>query len=149
VRSLWGTRINAGVWGTAAFPSVYRTDVHPFAFLPHSIRWQVLSFVLAVLGAAIGTIGQHTWASMLLLGTGLVGLALTVAKNVNSALRSEVDSLPGSRLFYRAAVAYLHFLQPIARLRGRIRAVMAPPIVPLPEAQRQTSHGPRPSLAEI
>ena len=46
VRSLWGTRINAGVWGTAAFPSVYRTDVHPFAFLPHSIRWQVLSFVL-------------------------------------------------------------------------------------------------------
>ena len=41
VRSLWGTRINAGVWGTAAFPSVYRTDVHPFAFLPHSIRWQV------------------------------------------------------------------------------------------------------------
>ena len=43
VRSLWGTRINAGVWGTAAFPSVYRTDVHPFAFLPHSIRWQVLS----------------------------------------------------------------------------------------------------------
>jgi GT2 family glycosyltransferase len=43
VRSLWGTRINAGVWGTAAFPSVYRTDVHPFAFLPHSIRWQVVS----------------------------------------------------------------------------------------------------------
>ena len=38
VRSLWGTRINAGVWGTAAFPSVYRTDVHPFAFLPHSVQ---------------------------------------------------------------------------------------------------------------
>ncbi len=42
VRSLWGERINAGVWGTAAFPSVYRADVHPFAFLPHSIRWQVV-----------------------------------------------------------------------------------------------------------
>ena len=25
VRSLWGARINAGVWGTAAFPSVYST----------------------------------------------------------------------------------------------------------------------------
>ena len=47
VRSLWGARINAGVWGTAAFPSVYRTDVHPFAFLPHSVKWQVLSIVLA------------------------------------------------------------------------------------------------------
>ena len=51
VRSLWGTRINAGVWGTAAFPSVYRTDVHPFAFLPHSIKWQVISFVLTLAGA--------------------------------------------------------------------------------------------------
>ena len=53
VRSLWGTRINAGVWGTAAFPSVYRTDVHPFAFLPHSIRWQVLSFVLTLAGVVV------------------------------------------------------------------------------------------------
>ena len=53
VRSLWGTRINAGVWGTAAFPSVYRTDVHPFAFLPHSIRWQVLSFVLTLAGVGV------------------------------------------------------------------------------------------------
>ena len=35
---------------TAAFPSVYRTDVHPFAFLPHSIKWQVLSFALAITG---------------------------------------------------------------------------------------------------
>ena len=48
VRSLWGTKINAGVWGTAAFPSVYRTDVHPFAFLPHSIRWQALSLVMTL-----------------------------------------------------------------------------------------------------
>ena len=32
VRSLSGTGVNAGVWGTAAFPSVYRTDGHPFAF---------------------------------------------------------------------------------------------------------------------
>ena len=53
VRSLWGERINAGVWGTAAFPSVYRTDVHPFAFLPHSIRWQMLSFVLAIAGLGV------------------------------------------------------------------------------------------------
>ena len=53
VRSLWGERINAGVWGTAAFPSVYRTDVHPFAFLPHSVSWQVLSIVLALAGGVV------------------------------------------------------------------------------------------------
>src|SRR5438046_2754741 len=57
VRSLSGERINAGVWGTAAFPSVYRTDVHPFAFLPHSVRWQVLSTAFAASGLAGTAIG--------------------------------------------------------------------------------------------
>ena len=147
VRSLWGTRINAGVWGTAAFPSVYRTDVHPFAFLPHSIRWQVISFVLTLAGLGVArdrrsTTGRRT----LLLGTGLVGLAVTVAKNIAYALRSDVDSLPGSKLWYRAMVAYLHFIQPLARVRGRIRGVLSPPEVALPPDEPQTSRGPRPSL---
>jgi O-antigen biosynthesis protein len=149
VRSLWGTRINAGVWGTAAFPSVYRTDVHPFAFLPHSIKWQVLSLVLTVAGAGVAATQQHHWASYLLLGSGLVGLAATVAKNIAYAMRSEVDSLRGSKLWYRATVAYLHFIQPLARVRGRIRGVLSPPTLEVPSAtQPQTSRGPRPSPAE-
>jgi GT2 family glycosyltransferase/DNA-binding beta-propeller fold protein YncE len=148
VRSLWGTRINAGVWGTAAFPSVYRTDVHPFAFLPHSIKWQVLSFLLTLAGSVVATTGEHRWAAALLLGTGIVGMAVTVAKNLAYSSRSAVDSLPGSRLWYRAMVAYLHFIQPIARLRGRVRGMLSPPSVALPQAQRQTSRGPRPSLSE-
>jgi GT2 family glycosyltransferase/sugar lactone lactonase YvrE len=148
VRSLWGTKINAGVWGTAAFPSVYRTDVHPFAFLPHSIRWQALSFALAIVGLAVVGLGGHTWAAALLLITGIVGLAATVAKNITYALRSEIDSLRGSRLRYRLTVAYLHFLQPLARIRGRIRGMMMPPSEALPVVERQTSKGPRPSFAE-
>ena len=148
VRSLWGTRINAGVWGTAAFPSVYRTDVHPFAFLPHSIKWQVISFVLTMAGIGVAATQQHHWASYLLLASGLVGLAATVSKNIAYALRSDVDSLSGSKLWYRATVAYLHFLQPLARLRGRIRGLLSPPEVAVPSMERQTSRGPRPSLAE-
>ena len=55
VRSLWGVRvINAGVWGTAPFPSVYRSDIHPFAFMPHSVKWQVVSLVLTIAGFAVG-----------------------------------------------------------------------------------------------
>ena len=148
VRSLWGTRINAGVWGTAAFPSVYRTDVHPFAFLPHSIRWQVVSSVLTVAGLIIGTLRTHEWAAALLLGSGLIGLAVTIAKNLAYAMRSDVASLNGNRLWYRATVAYLHFIQPIARLRGKIRGMLSPPEVRLPAAEPQTSRGPRPSLRE-
>src|SRR5262249_52860100 len=148
VRSLWGTRINAGVWGTAAFPSVYRTDVHPFAFLPHSIRWQAVSFLLTLAGIGVAAMRSHQWAAALLLGSGIVGLAVTVAKNIAHPMRSEVDSLRGSKLWYRAAVAYLHFIQPLARVRGRIRGVLSPPEVTLPHAQPRTSHGPRPSWAE-
>src|SRR5438552_9043967 len=139
VRSLWGTRINAGVWGTAAFPSVYRTDVHPFAFLPHSIRWQVISFVLAICGAGVTVTQRHRWTAVLLLVAGLIGLAVTVTKNLAYAMRSDVSSLPGSRLWYRATVAYLHFLQPLARVRGRIRGVLSPPEVALPPVDKQTS----------
>jgi len=148
VRSLWGTRINAGVWGTAAFPSVYRTDVHPFAFLPHSIRWQVISTCLIALGGVVASTGEHAWAAALLLGTGVVGLLATIAKNIAYAMRSNVDALKGWRVWYRATVAYLHFIQPLARLRGRIRGVLSPPEVALPPSERQTSRGPRPSLAE-
>ena len=148
VRSLWGTRINAGVWGTAAFPSVYRTDVHPFAFLPHSIKWQVISLILTIVGSVIASTDGHLWAATLLLGTGIVGLVATIAKNIAYALRSEVDSLRAPRAWTRAVVAYLHFLQPLARLRGRVRGVLAPPEVALPPVERQTSRGPRPSARE-
>jgi GT2 family glycosyltransferase/DNA-binding beta-propeller fold protein YncE len=148
VRSLWGTRINAGVWGTAAFPSVYRTDVHPFAFLPHSIRWQVFSFVLTLAGLGVAATRQHHWASYLLLASGGIGLAATIEKNIAYALRSDVDSLPGGKLWYRVVVAYLHFIQPLARIRGRIRGVLAPPEVVIPPSEPQTSRRPRPSLAE-
>ena len=148
VRSLWGERINTGVWGTAAFPSIYRTDVHPFAFLPHSFRWQLISTILAVAGSIVAVAGNHVWAAVILLGTGLVGIAATISKNVSYSLRSDVDSLRGSRLWYRATVAYLHFLQPFARIRGQIRGLLSPPEVALPVAERQTSRGPRPSLSE-
>jgi O-antigen biosynthesis protein len=148
IRSLSGTRVNAGVWGTAPFPSVYRTDVHPFAFLPHSIKWQVISFVLLIAGAAITWIGNHEWASTILLGGGGIGIAATIVKNIAYALRSDMESLRDRRFWYRAMVAYLHFLQPIARVRGRIRGVLAPPEVALPQARAQTSRGPRPSLGE-
>jgi GT2 family glycosyltransferase/sugar lactone lactonase YvrE len=148
VRSLFGTKINAGVWGTAAFPSVYRTDVHPFAFLPHSIRWQVLSFVLTLLGAGVTAMGRHTWAAALLLGGGLVGIAATLVKNAAYAMRSDVDSLPGHRLWYRVVVGYLHFLQPLARAYGRIRGALSPPVASHPAERPQTSRGPTPSVAE-
>src|SRR6185295_13179295 len=56
--------------------------------------------------------------------------------------------LPGVKLWYRAAVAYLHFIQPLARARGRIRGVLSPPEIALPQTVAQKSRGPRPTLSE-
>jgi GT2 family glycosyltransferase/DNA-binding beta-propeller fold protein YncE len=148
VRSLWGARINAGVWGMAAFPSVYRTDIHPFAFLPHSINWQILSILLTLAGAGVLAAGERGWPAALLLTTGIVGIATTIQKNVAYSLRSEISTLSGSHIWYRLTVAYLHFLQPFARMWGLIRGVLAPPEVALPSTEPRTSRGPRPSLRE-
>ena len=149
VRSLWSERVNSGVWGTAAFPSIYRNDLHPFAFMPHSLNWQLLSFVMAAVGAAIFfTAEQHRWAAIMLLVTGLFGVAMTIAKNVSYAWRSDVGSLPGHPLWYRTVVSYLHFIQPFARVRGIIRGILTPPEVLEPVGPRQTSRGPTPSFRE-
>jgi DNA-binding beta-propeller fold protein YncE len=45
-------------------------------------------------------------------------------------------------------VAYLHFIQPFARLRGQIRGIFSPPEVRHPVPRQQTSRGPMPSLRE-
>jgi len=147
VRSLSGTRINAGVWGTAAFPSVYRTDVHPFALLPLSIRWQALSFVLALLGLGLALTGEHWGTAELLIGAGLVGIAVTIAKDLAYAMRSDIASVPGRRLWHCVIVAYLHFIQPLARVYGRIRGAVSPPSVARPRERRQ-GRGLTPTPAE-
>jgi GT2 family glycosyltransferase len=146
VRSLWGERINAGVWGTAAFPSIYRTDVHPFAFLPHSVRWQVLSFVFTIAGIAIALMHEpHLWAAAILLAAGLIGVASTLTKNLSYALRSDVSTLQGSRVWYRSMVAYLHLIQPFARIRGQIRGILSPPEVTPRNEPRAISREPSPT----
>lgn len=148
VRSLWGERVNAGIWGTAAFPSVYRTDVHPFAFLPHSVRWQLLSFLLTICGVVVAVIGDHPWAVALLLGAGLAGIATTIAKNIAYAMRSDVDTFSRHPVWHRAVVASLHFIQPFARLVGQIHGALSPPDAVVSTTPRRTSAGPWPPLAE-
>ena len=124
IRSLWGTKINAGVWGTAAFPSVYRTDVHPFAFLPHSIRWMRSPLVLTIAGS---TSRRPTNTS---------GRRPCCSHRHRRPLRHDCEDIVCTRIgrkstrcavgaVVRTMVAYLHFLQ---RRRGAcVRGVLSPP----------------------
>lgn len=136
VRALSGRRINTGVWGTAAFPSVYSTDTHPAHFLPHTPAWMVGSTLLTLVGL-VALVLRPSDASALVTALGALGWMITAGRCAAFALRSDLSGLPRlgdappwrSRLQYRALIAWLHLLQPIARLYGRIRGLLSPPDV--------------------
>jgi GT2 family glycosyltransferase/streptogramin lyase len=132
IRSLTGRRVNTGVWGLAAFPSIYRTDPHAAQFLPHSPAWMLISLGLCVGGVLLTPYPALGWVLLL---TGLAGWATTIGRCVQFARRSDVWGLPqlpglgprASRRRYRALIAWLHFIQPIARIYGRVRGMWSPP----------------------
>jgi sugar lactone lactonase YvrE len=91
--------------------------------------WQAVSGVLVLAGGLAAALDAPRWAVALLLATGLGGVLVTIARNVTYALRSDLAPLTGPRLGLRAAIAWLHFLQPIARAWGRVRGTLTPPEV--------------------
>ena len=117
VRSLWGTRINAGVWGTAAFPSVYRTDVHPFAFLPHSIKWQVVSFVPDRSPAAWSRRPASTRGRRRCCSAPASSASRRRSRRTSPTRCARTSTrCPAGGSGTAAIVAYLHFIQPLARV---------------------------------
>jgi GT2 family glycosyltransferase len=133
VRSLQAKRINAGPFGTAGFPSVYRTDAHPFAYLPHSGRWQVTW--VSLLAASAGAAALHASLAPSLLGVAAALLIVTLMKCALYGRYTDVSRLPSigshsrptSVFMYRLAIAWLHFVQPFARLWGRVRGFINRP----------------------
>jgi O-antigen biosynthesis protein len=152
VRSLSRPRVNVGVWGTAAFPSVYHMRAFSWMFVPHTVRWQIACAVLVlaalVAGFAIGPSGATPVAVV-----GLMGLAITVIQCVRYALASDIEALPnigrysrlGSRAIYRVVITSLHLLQPFARATGYVRGVLRPPRVAAPG----TIQTPRPTAGDV
>jgi GT2 family glycosyltransferase/sugar lactone lactonase YvrE len=133
VRSLSGRRINTGVWGTAAFPSVYRTDVHAFQFFPHSPLWLAVATLLLLVGGITLASTSFVGASTLLLTCGAIGWATTLVRCALFGWNSDLAGLrtvgtEAGRLRHRALIAWLHFIQPFARFHGRIRGLLSPPL---------------------
>ncbi len=137
LRSSAERRVNTGVWGTAAFPSVYSTQTHRWHYLPHTPAWVAVSLVLFLIGFFGPLAGMD--AAWLPLIAGTLGGLVTLARCVQLGWRSEIGGLPPigrrsprrSRTRYRAMIAWLHFLQPLARFAGRVRGLSAPhPVTP-------------------
>jgi O-antigen biosynthesis protein len=151
IRSLSRLRVHAGTWGSAAFPSVYRLDARPFAHLPHSGRWLVFS--LSLLLAGVLSLLSGARVSYGLLAVGAVGVALTLSRCITHSLQTEIDSLPSigkfptltSRIVYRVAIAWLHVIQPLARMHGRIRGILSLPRISQTDSAGSQRARPAPS----
>jgi DNA-binding beta-propeller fold protein YncE len=136
VRSLSQRRVNSGIWGTAPFPSVYSTVAHPAQLLPHSPGWQALS-TLALVASAAAFVNGHIGLTVALLVAGALGWLTTVARCLSFGWQSDLEGVASvhgvaSRVAHRLLIAWLHFLQPLARCAGRIRGRWAPPSVIVP-----------------
>jgi glycosyltransferase involved in cell wall biosynthesis len=133
VRSLRTRRINTGPFGTAGFPSVYRTDARAVSYLPHSGRWQLAWMV--TLAASLGAFLAGSRLAVPLLAAAATALTATAFKCAAHGLRTDVDQLApigrrsrsSSRALYRLVIAWLHFVQPFARLWGRVRGLLNRP----------------------
>jgi glycosyltransferase involved in cell wall biosynthesis len=131
IRSLSERRVNSGIWGTAPFPSVYSTIVHPAQLLPHSPAWQAMSTLVLAAGVAAFTNG-YIGLTVTLLLAGVLGWLTTVARCLRFGWRSDLDGVESvrgvsSRVAHRVLIGWLHFLQPLARFAGRVRGKWSPP----------------------
>lgn len=157
VRSLFRTEVDTGVWGTAAFPSVYQLETHPLVHLPHTARWLMLSLILVLEGVAASFFSLPRLAYALG-AVGGIGLAATLGKCVGYGWRTNLDGLLRARgdvawlpeFRYRSTIAWLHLIQPLARMHGRIRGLLLRPSIDTPadpESARRPL--PSPSLSDV
>jgi glycosyltransferase involved in cell wall biosynthesis len=148
-------RVNTGVWGTAAFPSVYSTRARGWQYLPHSPAWMVVSLVLFLIGVFGPLAGMD--AAWLPLIAGFVGGAATLGRCLWCGWHSDVEGLSPigrwsrrqSRFLYRALISWLHLIQPLARFRGRLRGLSRPRPVEPQHMSRHPWRAPMPTIREV
>jgi hypothetical protein len=118
-------RIYQGTWGSALFQSLYQPAPNLFASLPLMPEWFFVVGGLALLSALGYLWTPLLWALPLL---ALAAGTLLVQAGV-SARRASFTSRPRSRLAWLglwSLTTVLHLLQPLARLRGRLRYGLTP-----------------------
>jgi len=149
-----GRRVNSGVWGTAAFPSVYTAQPHAWHFLPHSSAWMVVSLGLLFIGIFGPLAGMD--AAWLPLIAGVGGLVTTLFRCALCGWRSDLSGLaavghpPGmeNQVLHRSLIAWLHLVQPAARLRGRLRGLSQPATLEPQHVTRYPWKTPVPTLRD-
>src|SRR5438876_3558000 len=118
-------RVYHGVWGSAPFQPMYQRAAGLLGLIPLMPEWYLAGVALAALSAL-----SIFWTPLLLVLPMLnfaVGASLVQASL--GAAQASFTNAPRSRIHWlklRALTAFLHLLQPLARLWGRLRYHLTP-----------------------
>src|ERR1700746_2669021 len=112
--------------GSAPFQQLGEPPAAAFLSLPLMPEWYLVIIVLLAL-SALGTL----WTPLLfVVPVAACAVALPLVQAVASAARASFASAPRSgaaeMLRLRGLTAFLHLLQPLARLRGRLLGGLTP-----------------------
>ena len=118
-------RIYGGVWGSAAYQSLYEAAPLTLLALPLMPEWWFIAAALAAL-ALLGL----SWPPLLWVAPlALLAFALPLAQAALAAARADFPRPPRSlfeRLQRRALTFFMHLQQPLARLIGRLQHGLSP-----------------------
>jgi len=114
-------RIYQGSWGVAPFQSIYERASNGFTSLPLMPEWYLLVSTFTLI-TALG----FSWTPLFLAAPALViAVAAVIVQAVRSASRASVIKHSRGRINDTASltlIGFLHLMQPLARLIGRIRS---------------------------
>lgn len=118
-------RVYQGVWGSALFQSVYEPSAGLIESLPLMPEWYLVVGLLAAL-AALGVF----WQPLLLIVPLLFfALAAPVAQAILSGFKASFIAKPANHnqeIKLLLITSFLHLIQPIARLIGRLKHGLTP-----------------------
>ncbi len=120
-----GGRIYQGTWGSAPYQSLYQPTAGMLRSLPLMPEWYLVIIALAAL-CAIGAFWRPLLFALPVLA---LAMGAPVVQALMSAAQASFTSVPRSlvgRLQLRSLTAFLHLLQPLARLCGRLRYGLTP-----------------------
>jgi glycosyltransferase involved in cell wall biosynthesis len=116
-------RIFHGTWGTALFQSVYAPAQGFWNSLPLMPEWYLFSLFLAILGGLGFLWAPLLWAWALFAAS----LMVVIAQAIRSASKNvSLSPVQKKNPRYRIFIAWLHLIQPVARLYGRFMHGLTP-----------------------
>ncbi|MGL6269211.1 MAG: hypothetical protein ACRC2O_14865, partial [Chitinophagaceae bacterium] len=118
-------KIFHGVWGTAPFQSLYQSAPTSFSSIPLMPEWHLLITVLGIL-SILGIFWQPLLLAIPFFFTAVIIVIYQSGISARKAVALLKTSNSSSRFKFFMLITFLHILQPVARLYGRILYGLTP-----------------------